>query len=131
MTTRRAFLAGLGLAPMAALRPATAQSSVENIDTAALKAGLADGSITLIDVREADEFASGHVAGAALMPLSGFDPAKLPAPQAGKKIVMICRSGSRSQKAIALAQAAGRSDIKLNYGGGMINWVRSGELASR
>lgn len=131
MISRRAVLASLAFGAAFAAAPAWAQAQIEQIGTAELKAGLADGSVVLIDVREPDEFASGHVAGATLMPLSRFDPTRLPAAQPGKKIVMMCRSGNRSQRAIAMAQAAGRRDIHLNYEGGILNWVRSGEIASR
>jgi 3-mercaptopyruvate sulfurtransferase SseA len=34
-----------------------------------VKAGLADGSIALVDVREPHEFAAGHIPGATLLPL--------------------------------------------------------------
>ena len=51
---------------------------VEVVTREELKKGLADGSIALIDVREPNEFAAGHIPGAVLVPLSRFDPAQLP-----------------------------------------------------
>ncbi len=42
---------------------------VEDVSLKDLKAGLADGSIVLVDVREPHEFAAGHIPGASLNPL--------------------------------------------------------------
>ena len=74
-----------------------------------LKAGLADGSILLVDVREADEFAAGHIKGALFNPLSRFDPSRLPVAADGQKVVIYCRSGRRSVSAITLRKKATRS----------------------
>ena len=126
--SRRRLLVALGAATALPILPACADSRVEttHIDAAAVKAGLADGSITLVDVREPDEWAAGHVEGATLLPLSRFDPARLPPPAPGKTLVIMCRSGNRSQTAIALAQKAGRSDVKTNFAGGISAWVAAG-----
>jgi rhodanese-related sulfurtransferase len=47
----------------------------------ALAEMLAAGEAILVDVRESDEFASGHVAGALSMPLSRFQASALPVPR--------------------------------------------------
>jgi rhodanese-related sulfurtransferase len=49
-----------------------------------------------VDVREADEYAREHIAGARLHPLSRLTAAPLPrAP--GKKLVLQCNSGNRTR----------------------------------
>ena len=101
---------------------------VHDIALPDLKAGLADGSIALVDVREANEWDAGHIAGATLNPLSAFDPAALPAAKPGRRIVLHCRSGKRSITALDLAQSAGRTDITTHFGGGMLGWAGAGEL---
>jgi rhodanese-related sulfurtransferase len=101
--------------------------TVENVSREDLKRGLADKSIVLIDVREPNEFADGHIPGATLNPLQSFDPSALPPKQDGKRIVLSCRSGKRSLVAMDLAQRAGRSDITAHYAGGMLDWNASGE----
>ena len=58
----------------------------------ALAAQLQDGSALLIDVREADEFAGGHIADAINMPLSTFQPSRLPSAD-GRTIVLQCAGG--------------------------------------
>jgi len=90
-----------------------------------VKAGLADGSITLIDVREPNEFAAGHIPGSANMPLSRFDPSQLP--RDGKRIVFSCRSGNRTLQAIEMSRLFGRKDACAHYAGSMIDWVGAGE----
>jgi rhodanese-related sulfurtransferase len=86
--------------------------------------GLGKGDILLVDVREPDEFVAGHVPGAINLPLSRFDPAALPKP-ADKKVVVMCRSGNRSGKAMAMFAGVGRSDVA-DYSGSMIDWSRRG-----
>ena len=103
---------------------------VEDVSLDELKAGLADGSIALVDVREGYEWDAGHIEGAGFNPLSAFDPAALPAQKPGQRIVLHCRSGKRSVTALGLAQGAGRTDIKAHFGGGMLAWQAAGEAVS-
>ena len=98
---------------------------VVDIDRSTLKARLEAGTITLIDVREPDEFAAGHIPGAISMPLSRFYPEDLAAFPADE-IVFYCRSGQRSRTALGLAQHAG-VDVGTHYPGSMLDWVAAGE----
>ncbi len=72
------------------------------------------GEVTVVDVRESHEYASGHIPGSVNLPLSCFDPGKLPR---GKPVVLICQAGGRSRKALTQAHAAGRDDVKHCAGG--------------
>ena len=101
--------------------------TIEDVSLDELKRGMADGSIALVDVREANEWAAGRIPGALFNPLSAFDVAKLPVAAPGKRVVLQCRSGNRSKTALAMAQAGGRTDIKAHFGGGMLAWVAAGE----
>ncbi len=94
-----------------------------------VSAGLASGTIVLVDVREPHEFAMGRIAGSVSMPLSRFDPAALPV-QPGKRIVLSCAAGVRSLQAMQLAQAAG-VDVDTHYAGGFKDWVMSGGAVER
>ncbi|MFD2677473.1 rhodanese-like domain-containing protein [Camelimonas lactis] len=98
---------------------------VVHLDRETVKRGLADGSILLVDVREPDEFEAGHIPGAVLFPLSTFVADDLPDPQ-GRRLVFSCRSGKRSQTAIAHAAAAGLP-WREHYAGGILDWVGAGE----
>jgi rhodanese-related sulfurtransferase len=106
--------------------PTVANANFENVSRDELKEGLANGSILLVDVREPNEFAAGHIPGATLNPLQKFDPkALLNVP--GKRVVLSCRSGRRSLKALELAQEAGRGDVLAHYLGGFQEWSDAGE----
>jgi rhodanese-related sulfurtransferase len=95
---------------------------IVDVDRETVKAGLADGSIVLVDVREPHEFAAGHIPGSVSMPLSRFDPEALPE----GRVVFSCASGIRSVRAAEFAQAAGR-DLREHYRGGFKDWVQAGE----
>ena len=87
-------------------------------------AGLLDQKrAVLVDVREADEFASGHIAGAISMPLSRFQPSLLPAD--GRQVILACAAGRRSMMALEKAAAA-RDDIDTHLAGGMTAWRAAG-----
>jgi rhodanese-related sulfurtransferase len=101
-------------------------ATFENVSREELKKGLADGSILLVDVREPNEFAAGHIPGALLNPLQSFDPSALPQ-VLGKRVVLSCRSGRRSLTALALAEKAGRGDVSAHYPGGFQDWSNAGE----
>jgi len=75
------------------------------------------GDVVLLDVREDDEWAAGHVPGAMHMALGRLDPTAL---DPHTPIIAICRSG----KATARLAAAGLS--VRNMAGGMTAWQQSG-----
>ena len=104
---------------------------VENVSFDELKKGLADGSILLVDVREPNEYAAGHIPGAALNPLQSFDPAKLPTAAPGQRVVLSCRSGKRSLAALDLARKAGRPDVRAHFPGGFQDWAQRGGEVDR
>jgi rhodanese-related sulfurtransferase len=100
-------------------------STVIDLDRDAVKRGLGDGSILLVDVREPHEFAAGHIPGSVSMPLSTFDPNAIPS-EPGKRVVFSCAAGVRSVRAIEFAQAFGH-DIREHYKGGFKDWAMAGE----
>jgi rhodanese-related sulfurtransferase len=99
---------------------------VEVVTREQLKQGLAEGTIVLVDVREPDEFAAGHIPGAISMPLSRFNPEQLPRIE-GRKLVFNCRSGKRTLQAMDIARLGGRRDATAHYEGSMLDWVAAGE----
>ena len=90
------------------------------------------GEAVLIDVREPQEWAQVRIPGAVLLPLSGFDPALVPAlvgVQPGKKLVFHCRSGVRCGAAAELLSGAGLApgDAPIyRLGGGILAWIAAG-----
>ncbi|MCG5234424.1 rhodanese-like domain-containing protein [Xanthobacter oligotrophicus] len=98
--------------------------TITHLSPAEVRQGLADGTIILVDVREANEIQAERIPGATPFPLSKFDPAALPDP-AGKRLVFSCRSGQRSQQAAAYAQKAGLP-YEEHMKGGIIGWREAG-----
>lgn len=69
----------------------------------------------VIDVREPEEFADGHVAGALNVPLSGItSDEQLSKMDKNASIIVYCRSGSRS--AMALEYLKQQGFVKLTNG---------------
>ena len=85
------------------------------IDASTAKSWLDRGEAILIDVREAGEHARENIAGAKLVPLSSFDPAKVPGAP-GKRLVVHCLSGRRATDAQNRLAAAGIDAIVLTGG---------------
>ena len=115
---RLAVLAFLGGLVAALVGPALAG---EAFSFDQVRAGLNSNRIHLVDVREADEFASGHIPGAVNLPLSAFKAGQLP-PPSEIPVVLMCRSGRRAGQALAIVEATGRTDVGL-YPGSMIEWT--------
>ncbi|GAB4068421.1 rhodanese-like domain-containing protein [Ancylobacter sonchi] len=97
---------------------------IEHLSVDQVKAGLEDGTILLVDVREPNELAAERIPGAVEFPLSTFDAAALPDP-GDKLLVFSCRSGQRSQKAAAAAQASGH-ELYRHMAGGILAWKEAG-----
>jgi rhodanese-related sulfurtransferase len=77
----------------------------------------------LLDVREPDEYRSGHIEGARLIPLGelGRRLGELPR---DSEIICVCHSGSRSSSATRLLSGKGYHAINLR--GGMSAWAGAG-----
>ena len=76
----------------------------------------------VIDVCSADEFAAGHVAGAKHVPLGELQE-RLPGLVKNKAlpVVLVCASGARSQRAVAIAKGLGYEKAE-SLAGGLKAW---------
>jgi sulfur-carrier protein adenylyltransferase/sulfurtransferase len=74
----------------------------------------------LIDVREPHEWEIGRIEGARLTPLSSFAEA-FPTLDSARDLVVYCKSGGRSAKAVRQLQAAGFRRV-WNLAGGILRW---------
>ena len=63
----------------------------------------------LLDVREADEFRSGHIPGAVNLPLSRIEQAKL---EKNVPIFVYCLRGTRSRQAVSRLARMGCTKVK-------------------
>lgn len=85
---------------------------------------IAQGGVDIVDVREAHEWATGHVPGARLVPLGQLraDP---DAAQLGGKVLFVCERGGRSFGAAELADARGVAEV-YSLDGGTMGWRAAG-----
>jgi rhodanese-related sulfurtransferase len=77
----------------------------------------------LLDVREDDEWAAGHVPGATHIPLGQLGARATEVPR-DTTIYVICRSGARSARAAFALTGSGWDAI--NVAGGMQDWAAAG-----
>jgi rhodanese-related sulfurtransferase len=82
------------------------------IGASSLHGMITANQVVIVDVREPDEFAAGHIPGAINMPLSTFLPAALPA-HPGKVVVLNCQGGKRSGMALDAARQSDRRSTRI------------------
>lgn len=70
----------------------------------------------LVDVREADEYADGHIPGSVNLPLSALDTAEISIPRRETPLFVYCLAGTRSAQAVARLQRMGYARVE-NIGG--------------
>ncbi len=101
---------------------ASVAASVEGMKSITVQQLRELSDLRLIDVREADEFAAGHVPGAVNMPLStlGEHLDELP----DGPLHVICQLGGRSARAVEALDARGHDAT--NVDGGTTAWVDAG-----
>jgi rhodanese-related sulfurtransferase len=94
---------------------------IQSITTDELRARLNQGEDpTIIDVREAEEVAGGMIPGALHIPL-GEITLRHHEIERSKDIILVCRSGKRSQKAYEFLKTQGFKNL-FNMDGGMLEW---------
>ncbi|MBP1043400.1 rhodanese-like domain-containing protein [Vagococcus sp. BWB3-3] len=90
-------------------------NKVATISSAELATQLSQKPV-IIDVREKDEFAGGHIPGAQNIPLGELERFNGQA----DKVYLVCQSGMRSKQGAALLNSKGYEAINLKHG--MIGW---------
>jgi len=98
--------------------------TMQDVEATTLKMWLERGEVLLIDVRESPEYAAEHIPEAQLLPLSTFDPARVPQ-ETGKKVVLHCVMGMRSAQAGQKLLDAGFTTV-YNFRGGVQAWKDAG-----
>jgi rhodanese-related sulfurtransferase len=115
-----AVVSGLGLL-WPALRPAGRRATPLQVTQLMNR-----GKTTVIDVRNADEFAGGHLRDAKNIPLAdlGNRIGELEKSK-NRTVVVVCQSGARSGKAVRQLAAAGFADV-WSLDGGVAAWQAAG-----
>ena len=90
--------------------------------------------LVLVDVREPNEYEINQIPGSVLIPkgefLNGHALERLPGVDAGKQVVIYCKTGIRSAEALAVVKGAGYDDA-VHVGGGVVAWVNQIDRRSR
>jgi molybdopterin/thiamine biosynthesis adenylyltransferase/rhodanese-related sulfurtransferase len=110
---------GVKPAPVAAAGPGVPETTVEE-----LKARIdAKAPLYILDVREPHEYQIARIPGSTLIPLGqlGSRYGELPPPSEGREIVVHCKSGVRSAKAVNLLKEHGIEAKNLK--GGILAWI--------
>ncbi|MFJ7769390.1 rhodanese-like domain-containing protein [Streptomyces sp. NPDC097107] len=95
------------------------------VDEARSRTGGEQPDAVLLDVRETSEWTAGHAPGAVHVPLTELaTDATLPTVAEGRPLVVICRSGHRSQQAAHLLAERGAQAVDVE--GGMNAWAAAG-----
>ena len=102
-----------------------ARDALDAVGFEALEQMVADGLVTVLDVRPPDEFADGHVPGALNIPLAELK-ARLEEVPPGTEVVAYCRGPwcVLAFEAVAFLRAQGRGAKRLD--GGLPEWRRAG-----
>lgn len=94
---------------------------INEITSDELKAKIEAGEhINLIDVREQDEWESGHIAAARHIPLSEFQARSNEVHEVEGDVIVICRSGARSGRVCEFLRLQGFEVT--NVIDGMLGW---------
>ena len=83
------------------------------------------GEVNLVDVREAHEHATTHVAEMPFVPMSELAD-RIDDLPLGKPLIVMCRSGARSAKVAGILNSQGRDDEAINLEGGILAWAAIG-----
>ncbi|MGB5134836.1 MAG: rhodanese-like domain-containing protein [Prochlorococcaceae cyanobacterium] len=83
---------------------------------------LTSHDVTVIDVREPVEFASGHIEGSLNIPLGRLAEADLPS----GPLVLVCHSGNRSSRGLRILQQQGHPYPVADLEGGVPSWEQAG-----
>ena len=94
------------------------QNTYQQISQEEAKQKMDDQDVIILDVREVDEYNSGHIPGAVLLPLGTIDKDSAAAviPEKDSVVLVYCRSGNRSKQASSILAELGYSGI-FEFGG--------------
>lgn len=100
----------------------SANHSYEQISQQEAKTMMDTQDVIILDVREQEEYDSGHIPGAVLLPLGAIDgeSAAEVIPEKDAAVLVYCRSGSRSKKAAKALAELGYTGVY--EFGGIMTW---------
>lgn len=124
---RLSFAALLCLLPVLSF----AEDKVKHVDAEKAAQLVAEGKVTVLDVRTAEEFAEGHIKGAQNVDILEKDFAqKLGAVDKKKPVLVHCQAGGRSTRSLPKLEQAGFTEI-YHLDGGLEDWKKAGKPVTR
>ena len=102
------------------------KGEIDEIDVSRARELLAEADAAVVDVRERDEWAEGHIPGAVHIPRGSLESRIEGAvPDRSQTVVVYCGSGSRSAFAAKTLEELGYGNV-LSIAGGFTDWKRNG-----
>ena len=96
----------------------------DSVDVDTVNALRDNAGVFLIDVREPDEYAAGHIPGITLIPM-GEVASRLAELPRDKEIIVTCRTGNRSGQVADLLRQQGFTNVH-TMSGGIVAWDEAG-----
>ena len=109
---------------MSSLRRIEVDEPFVRVDVHTAREMIENGDVQVIDVREPNEYAEGHIPGVKLVPLNTF----LARPRehlVNDNVMFVCAVGQRSAVACEMAAAIGFERV-YNLEGGTTGWAKAG-----
>jgi sulfur-carrier protein adenylyltransferase/sulfurtransferase len=102
------------------------KGEIDEIDVSHARELLAEADAAVVDVRERDEWAEGHIPGAVHIPRGSLESRiEGVVPDRSQTVVVYCGSGSRSAFAAKTLEELGYGNV-LSLAGGFTDWKRNG-----
>lgn len=125
LTRRHLTLAALSLG-LSVVACGSQASSGDSVTLDVARAEHEAGRVTLIDIREPNEHATGVAKGAKLLPMSQMGARLSEIPSApDKPVLLMCNTQSRSSRTLAALRQRGYKNVRF-VEGGMSEWNRRG-----
>ena len=103
------------------------QAKGGDINVAEAAEKMKESDVLILDVRTPREFAEGHIKGAKNININGADfDTQIDALSKDQTVVVYCRSGGRSARAMGIMQKKGFTEV-YNMQGGVMAWSRNGK----
>ena len=96
----------------------------DDVDVETVAAIRQNPAVFLLDVREPDEYAAGHIPSITLIP-SGEVADRLAELPRDKEIIVTCRTGNRSAQVASMLRDQGFTNVH-NMTGGIVAWQEAG-----
>src|SRR5881396_3824572 len=103
-----------------------ARSEISEIDATQARERIESGEPVVVDVREQEEWAEGHIPGAVHVPRGHLESRiERAAPDRSQPVLLYCAGGSRSAFAAKTLEELGYETV-VNLAGGFTDWKRNG-----